>query len=167
MTTLAGGVTRGTLGSMSVNVTPSGTRGQRPPPRGMMGIVSWFMRTSYRFGSKRMDDMPVVLLTTRGARTGVSRTTPVMAFPEDDSKWLVVASFAGSIKHPSWFTNMARHPDDVWLEVDGRRMKVTPNSLAAEERELAWETITSKSARFVGYQEKTDREIPVVRLTAA
>jgi deazaflavin-dependent oxidoreductase (nitroreductase family) len=113
-----------------------------------------------------MDGMPVILVTTRGARSGELRTTPVMSFPEGDSAWLVVASFGGSVKHPAWFINMARHPDDTWVEADGSRVKVTPISLTGEERERAWESITTKSPRFVEYQQKTDREIPVVRLTA-
>ena len=113
-----------------------------------------------------MDGIPVILLTTRGARSGADRTTPVMAFRQSDSEWLVVASFAGAKQHPAWFINLARHPDDVWVEVDGRRVRVTPTSLEGEDRERAWADITAKSARFTGYQEKTDREIPVVRLTA-
>jgi len=113
-----------------------------------------------------MDGIPVILLTTRGARSGADRTTPVMAFRQSDSEWLVVASFAGAKQHPAWFINLARHPDDVWVEVDGRRVRVTPTSLEGEDRERAWADITAKSARFAGYQEKTDREIPIVRLTA-
>jgi deazaflavin-dependent oxidoreductase (nitroreductase family) len=151
---------------MSVNITPRGTRGQRRPPGPVMGLMGWFMRASHRLGSKRMDGQPVVLLTTRGARSGELRTSPVMSFPESDSAWLVVASFGGSASHPAWYLNMARYPDDTWIEIDGRRVKVTPRSLSGEERERAWEQITTKSHRFAGYQEKTDREIPVVRLTA-
>jgi deazaflavin-dependent oxidoreductase (nitroreductase family) len=151
---------------MSVKVTPNGTRGQGRPPGAMMGIFGWFMRTSYRLGSKRMDGQPVVLLTTRGARSRELRTTPVMSFPEGDSAWLVVGSFGGAAQHPAWIRNMARHPDDAWIEVDGRRVHVKPTSLSGDERERAWATITAKSRRFAGYQEKTDREIPVVRLTA-
>jgi len=154
------------LVAMSVNITPRGTRGQTRPPGPLMGLMGWFMRTSYRLGAKRMDGQPVILLTTRGARSGELRTTPVMSFAEGDSAWLVVASFGGSASHPAWYLNMARHPDDTWVEVDGRRVKVTPRSLSGEERERAWERITATSHRFVGYREKTDREIPVVRLTA-
>ncbi len=152
---------------MSVNVTPSGTRGQRPPPGPMKGLLFRFMRLSHRLGARRMDGMPVVLLTTRGAQSGELRTAPVMSFPDGDSAWLVVASFGGAARHPSWFINMARHPDDVWVEVDGRRVKVTPKSLEGEERQKAWQRITTQAARFAGYQEKTDREIPVVLLTGA
>src|SRR5262249_15422974 len=108
-----------TMVLMSVNVTPSGTHGQRPPPGPLKNALFWFMRTSHRLGARRMDGMPVVLVITRGARSGEQRATPVMCFPEGDSAWLVVASFGGSARHPAWFVNMARHPDEVWVEVDG------------------------------------------------
>lgn len=152
---------------MSVNITPNGSRGQAPIPEPLKKIVVWFMRASHRLGARRMDGMPVILLTTRGARSGAERTTPLMCFPEGDSAWLVVASFGGVARHPAWFVNMARHPEDVWVEVEGRRVHVTPRSLAGEERQQAWERITARSPRFAGYQQKTDREIPVVKLVAA
>jgi len=153
-----------TMVLMSVNVTPSGTHGQRPPPGPLKNALFWFMRTSHRLGARRMDGMPVVLVITRGARSGEKRATPVMCFPEGDSAWLVVASYGGSARHPAWLVNMARHPDEVWVEVDGRRVRVAPRSLTGEEREQAWKRITSQAPRFAGYQQKTDREIPVVRL---
>lgn len=152
---------------MSVNVTPNGTRGQQQPAGLLKKVAVWVMRASHRLGARRMDGMPVILLTTRGARSGEQRTAPVMCFPEGDAAWLVVASFGGATHHPAWFVNMARHPEDVWVEVEGRRVHVTPHSLTGEERRQAWERITAQSARFTAYQQKTDREIPVVRLAAA
>jgi deazaflavin-dependent oxidoreductase (nitroreductase family) len=128
--------------------------------------MTWMMRRTYR-PTARMDGKPVILLTTKGARTGETRTTPVMSFAESDSAWLVVASYAGAARHPAWFTNMASNPSDVWIELEGRRLKVIPASLEGEDRAKAWERITSESPRFTGYEKKTDREIPVVRLTAA
>jgi deazaflavin-dependent oxidoreductase (nitroreductase family) len=151
---------------MSMNVTPSGTRGQQPPPGPLKGALLWFMRTTYRLGARRMDGVPVLLVITRGARSGEQRTTPVMCFPDGDSAWLAVASAAGAARHPAWFLNMARHPDEVWIEVDGRRVRVAARTLAGEERDRAWQRITTQSSRFTGYQEKTDREIPIVRLAA-
>jgi deazaflavin-dependent oxidoreductase (nitroreductase family) len=151
---------------MSMNVTPSGSRGQQAPPGPLKQVLFWFMRTTHRLGARRMDGMPVVSLTTRGARSGELRTSPVMAFPDGESAWLVVASFGGSARHPAWFMNLAHHPNEAWVEIDGRRVKVTPSTLDGEARERAWERITASSRRFAGYQQKTDREIPVVRLAA-
>jgi len=152
---------------MSVNITPGGTRGQQQPAGPIKKVMLWVMRASHRLGARRMDGTPVVLLTTRGARSGQDRTTPVMCFEDGESAWIVVASFGGSAQHPAWFVNMARHPDAVWIEVEGRRIHVTPRSLGGDDRTQAWGRITERASRFDGYQAKTDREIPVVRLTPA
>ncbi|MBJ7604625.1 MAG: nitroreductase family deazaflavin-dependent oxidoreductase [Candidatus Dormibacteraeota bacterium] len=108
-----------------------------------------------------------MLLTTRGAGSGELRTAPVMGFAQGDSTWLVVASAAGAAKHPAWYFNMARHPQDVWVEVEGNKLRVSPQSLQGAERDEAWRDILAKSPRYAGYEQKTDRQIPVVRLTGA
>ena len=114
--------------------------------------------------SKRMG-FPVVLLITRGAKTGQERTTPIGGFRDGDDSWLVMATLAGSARHPAWFLNMAAHPDDIWLEVGSERFKVRGESLEGQERADAVARIAAISPRYGDYQEKTDREIPVVRLT--
>jgi len=153
---------------MPVELTPRGSRGQATPGGPLKGLILGLSRLAHRLGlTKRMDGFPVILLTTRGARSGQLRSAPVMAFPEGPDSWLVVASAAGAASHPAWAVNMAKNPNDVWIEVDGRRVKVTPTSLAGHDREEAWASIVERSRRFGGYQEKTDREIPVVRLRAA
>jgi deazaflavin-dependent oxidoreductase (nitroreductase family) len=90
-----------------------------------------------------------------------------MCFPEGAHAWLVVASAAGSASHPAWFVNLAHRPEDVWLEVEGRKVHVTPESLRGSDRDAAWRQIVARSPRFGGYEQKTDREMPVVRLSAA
>jgi hypothetical protein len=60
---------------------------------------------------------------------------------------------------------MVKHPDDIWLEVGSRKMKVSGESLHGREREETLARIATISPRYGGYQKKTDREIPVVRLT--
>jgi hypothetical protein len=59
---------------------------------------------------------------------------------------------------------MARHPDDIWLQVGSRRMKVQGDSLTGGEREDAFRRITAVVNAYSGYVRKTDREIPIVRL---
>jgi deazaflavin-dependent oxidoreductase (nitroreductase family) len=114
-----------------------------------------------------MMGFPVVLLTTRGAKSGLERTASLGGFVDGDDAWLVVASNMGSAKHPAWFLNMIKNPDDIWLEVGKRKMKVRGESLKGTAREDAIKRIAAISARYGGYQQKTDRKIPVVRLTAA
>jgi hypothetical protein len=60
---------------------------------------------------------------------------------------------------------MVQHPDEIWLEVGNRKMKVRGESLTGSEREEALARIAAISARYAGYQKKTDRQIPIVRLT--
>ena len=77
---------------------------------------------------------------------------------------VLLASLGGSPRHPDWFHNLARNPDRVWIEVAQRRWKVRPESLRGAEREEAWRRIVALAPGYAGYQEKTDRIIPVVRL---
>lgn len=153
---------------MSVQLTPRGTRGQRTPEGFLKGLFHGFSRLAHRLGlTKRMDGFPVIMLTTRGARSGQLRSTPVMAFPREADTWLVIGSAGGAASHPAWVVNMAHHPQDVWIEVDGRKLHATATSLAGQERAETWAWIVEQSHRFGGYQGATDREIPVIRLTAA
>jgi len=148
-----------------------GTRGMGPKwlqrllePLAKRGIKS-YRKTG---GTNRMATMmgfPVVLLTTKGAKSGEERTVSVGGFADGDEAWLMVASNNGSPRHPAWFKNMVRHPDDVSLEVGSRKMKVQCESLTGSERETALARIAAISARYGKYPSKTDREIPIVRLT--
>jgi deazaflavin-dependent oxidoreductase (nitroreductase family) len=112
-----------------------------------------------------MMGFPVVLLTTKGAKSSVERTVSLGGFADGDDAWLVVASNGGSPRHPAWFKNMVQHPDEIWLEVGSSKMKVRCDSLTGTEREEAMARIAAISARYGRYPTKTDREIPVVRLT--
>ena len=77
-----------------------------------------------------------------------------------------MASKGGAPSHPSWFYNLAAHPDEVEVEFDGRKTAVTPQTLTGDERAAAWQRITTERPNFAAYEEKTDRQIPVVRLIA-
>jgi deazaflavin-dependent oxidoreductase (nitroreductase family) len=146
-----------------VRITPGGTRGRDLPG---------FGRFLYRLLSPLVGRILVrrgqglVEIVTIGARSGQRRISTVRAFPEGRDAWLVVASFGGASKHPAWFVNIAGNPGQVWLRIKGREVKVQPLSLHGEERDQAWRRITTERASFSEYEQNTDREIPVVRLTA-
>jgi deazaflavin-dependent oxidoreductase (nitroreductase family) len=158
---------------VTIRVSPNGTRGARVPNRGpfarLFKLVGGLQVRMYRrSGGQRLSSrmgFPVVLLTTRGAKTGQTRTTPVGGFPGGENSWLVVASLAGAARHPAWFLNMAKHPDDIWLEVGKERFKVRGESLQGPQRTEALARIATIAPRYGTYQHKTDREIPIVRLT--
>lgn len=105
-----------------------------------------------------------LVLTTVGRKTGQPRSTPVGWFPGPDGTWLIVASAAGAPGNPAWYYNLAAHPDQVRIELAGKTYDVTADQLHGAEREQAWKEIVARSPRFAEYQEKTDRELPVIRL---
>ena len=160
---------------MTMERTPGGSYGARVPRgkllRKLMESMARVQIAMYRrSGGARMSRMmgfPVVLLTTMGARSGKPRTTPIGGFADGEDAWLVVASLAGAAHHPAWFINMVQNPDDIWLEVGKRRIKVKAESLLGADRQAAMGRVVAIAARYGDYQEKTDREIPVVRLTPA
>jgi deazaflavin-dependent oxidoreductase (nitroreductase family) len=106
-----------------------------------------------------------LLLTTVGARSGEPRVASLRRFDEGDGRWLVVGSKGGAAQHPAWVHNLAKNPDRVWVEVGRERFKVTPQLVLGDERAVAWDRIVKEAPQFAGYLDKTDREIPVVRLT--
>ena len=75
-----------------------------------------------------------------------------------------MASYAGAAKNPSWYYNLAANPERVSIELGGRSESVVAEQLHGPEREAAWRQITAASHRFAEYQEKTDRELPIIRL---
>ena len=146
---------------MSIEIPPSGSRGDKLP-RAAVALMG-LMPALYRLlGGRAMG--PTVILTTVGAKTGKKRDAHLTGFKEGDG-WLVVASKGGDPKHPAWYLNLARHPDQVWLQVGSRRMRVRPELVKGDARAKAWTRIVAEYSNYAGYEKKTDRVIPVVRLT--
>lgn len=152
---------------MAVEITPNGTRGTTTTSRGLVRAVFCLNKALYRLLRGRGMSGSLLLLTTVGARSGEERTNPLAYFRDGENAWLVVASSGGAARHPGWYVNLARNPDRVWVEIGDRRIRVRPESLRGAGREERWRWITARAPQFAGYQSHTDREIPVVRLTAA
>jgi deazaflavin-dependent oxidoreductase (nitroreductase family) len=154
---------------MAFEKTASGTRGSRagsfggPVGRWLNGQM---IRRSRRKGG-RMMGMDTLVLTTIGAKTGQRRETLLGTFADGDDAWLIVASAGGAARNPAWYHNLAAHPDQAEVEVGGRKAKVTATQLTGAERDAAWQRITAAQPRYAGYTTKTDREIPVIRLTTS
>ena len=153
---------------MSVVVTSNGTRGVKYPiPSRLMALLSRIPVGLHQLsgGRMKMHGQPLLVLQTVGARTGQPRTSMVSQFRERDGSTLIVASFGGAAKHPSWYLNVAKHPDQVFIERKGEHVRVQPTTLTGEERERAWRRIVTIAPGFAEYQRKTDRELPVIRLS--
>jgi deazaflavin-dependent oxidoreductase (nitroreductase family) len=125
-------------------------------------MTAWHRRSGDKF-----QGLDLLYLTTVGAKTGQKRQATVARFSDGEDAWLVVASAGGAAHHPGWYHNIAAHPDQVWAEVGGRQLRVLPAQLAGEERAEAWRRITQSQPRYSGYEQKTDRPIPVIRLSRA
>jgi F420H(2)-dependent quinone reductase len=102
---------------------------------------------------------PVVILTTKGARSGKLRKTPLMRV-EHDGAYAVVASLGGAPTHPVWFHNVTTNPH-VELQDGPHRQDMTAHQAVGEERALWWERAVEAWPDYAEYQRKTDREIPV------
>jgi deazaflavin-dependent oxidoreductase (nitroreductase family) len=108
---------------------------------------------------------PVLLLHTRGARSGAERVNPVM-YQQLDNGYAVFASKGGSPTNPAWFHNLVAHPD-VEAEIGDQTVRLTARVAEPGERERIW--VPWKTARpgFAEYETKTTRQIPVIILEPA
>jgi deazaflavin-dependent oxidoreductase (nitroreductase family) len=154
---------------MTMKKTTAGTRGMRGAR-----LAALFARAtrpilirSHRRRGDTFRGAPVLYLTTTGARTGKRRTNAVGYEPGGEAAWLVVASFGGAARHPGWYHNIVAHPEQVWIEVGGQRHRVRPEQLDGPRRDEAWRRITASRPSMAGYQEKTDRVLPVLLLSRA
>ncbi|WP_328392958.1 nitroreductase family deazaflavin-dependent oxidoreductase [Streptomyces sp. NBC_00390] len=112
-----------------------------------------------------MRGMPVIVLTTRGAKSGKIRKTPLMRV-EHDGRYAVVASLGGAPKHPVWYHNVVADPH-VELQDGPVRRDMTAREVSGDEKALWWERAVAAFPDYAAYQEKTDREIPVFVLEQA
>lgn len=109
-----------------------------------------------------MRGKPVIILTTRGARTGRIRKTPLMRV-EHDGRYAVVASQGGAPTHPEWYHNLRAHPE-VQLQDGPEPRDFVAREVSGAERDLWWERAVEAWPDYDDYQEKTDRVIPVLVL---
>jgi deazaflavin-dependent oxidoreductase (nitroreductase family) len=105
---------------------------------------------------------PTLLLTTKGRRSGEERTTPLIYQPWDGA-YLLVASQGGAPEHPAWYLNIQEEPS-VEIQVMDERFPVRARIANPDERPAMWRQMTEVWPDYDSYQERTDREIPVVVL---
>lgn len=109
--------------------------------------------------------LPGLVLTARGARSGLPRTTPLACLREPGTDtWLLVGSNFGRDHHPAWTANLIAHPD-VEINWRGRDVPVRARLLEGEERGRAWEGALAFWPPYAAYQARIGREIRLFRLT--
>lgn len=106
-----------------------------------------------------MRGMPVVILTTRGAKSGRIRKTPLMRV-EHEGVYAVVASLGGAPEHPVWYHNVKAEPR-VELQDGAVRQDMSARELDGEEKATWWDRAVAAFPDYADYQRKTEREIPV------
>ncbi|MFF7361875.1 nitroreductase/quinone reductase family protein [Streptomyces sp. NPDC008125] len=112
-----------------------------------------------------MRDMPVVVLTTKGARSGKIRKSALMRV-EHDGTYAVVASLGGAPKHPVWYHNVTADPR-VELQDGPVRQDMIAREVTGDEKARWWERAVEAFPDYADYQKKTDRVIPVFVLEPA
>ena len=106
-----------------------------------------------------LNGMPVVVVTSRGNRTGKLRKTPLMRV-EHDGTYAAVASLGGAPKHPVWYYNLVAEPH-VELRDGTVKRDMVAREVTGEEKAQWWERAVAAYPDYADYQAKTEREIPV------
>lgn len=128
-----------------------------------MGVHTAVYRASGgRVGHHVPGAPPMLLLEHVGAKSGKQRTHP-LAYARDGDDLVIVASKGGYPRHPAWYHNLRAHPD-VRVQVGRERRDVRARVATAQERPRLWKKAVKVWPGYDGYQERTDREIPLVVL---
>jgi deazaflavin-dependent oxidoreductase (nitroreductase family) len=107
---------------------------------------------------------PILLLHTRGARSGQPRTSPLLYTPHGDA-FVIIASKAGDAHNPAWYHNLLAHPDSVTIDVNGTHAAVCPRVAEGAEREALWRLVSDNYNGYDTYQARAgNRLIPVIIL---
>lgn len=133
-------------------------------------LLRWMMgghTTAYRLsrgliGHHVPGAPPMLLLDHVGAKSGKRRTTP-LAYLSDDENLVLVASKGGHPRNPGWLHNLKANPDTT-VQVGSRRIPVRAHVASPAERERLWPEVVRLYSGYQGYQDRTDREIPLVVL---
>ena len=138
-------------------------------------IIAWLFVPMHRLlfrlsGGRilgRLEGQGVLVLVTRGRRSGKLRSSPLMYFQfEESGDLIVVASNYGQDHHPAWYLNIAADPN-VSIETTGERFAADARITQGEERAALFDKVVAANSRFAAYRAGTDRHIPVVALRRA
>ena len=125
--------------------------------------VDRYVATDGAEGYEWRNGTSILILTTKGRKSGEERTNPLI-FARHGDDYLVVGSKGGSPAPPAWYLNLVADPE-VHVQVKGDRFAAHARTATAEEKPELWKTMTAVWPDYDGYQQRTEREIPVVILT--
>ena len=143
--------------------TPTEIAFARPVIRAMSALNTWVYKLSGgRVGGRFLRGAPILLLTTRGRKSGQPRTTPLL-YLADGSRVVVVGSQGGMPSHPLWYRNLVANPD-VEVQTGRERRAMRARTASPDEKRALWPRLTDMYRDFDDYQKRTARDIPVVIL---
>jgi deazaflavin-dependent oxidoreductase (nitroreductase family) len=128
--------------------------------------VQRYIETDGEVGYEWRNGTKILILFTKGRKSGEERANALIMEPDGDD-YLIVASKGGAPAPPAWFLNLEANPDDVEVQVKGDRFKANARVATPEEKPRMWKKMAEAWPDYDAYQEKTDREIPVVVLERA
>lgn len=129
----------------------------------MSRLNIWVYRASGgRIGGRFRHGAPVLLLTTRGRRSGEPRVAPLL-YLADGERVVIVASKGGMAKSPLWYGNLVAHPQ-CEVEIGASRRSMRARTAGPEEKAALWPRLVAMYRDYDDYQARTDRDIPVVIL---
>jgi len=128
----------------------------------MNGHAALYRVTGGRIGHRFPGAPPMLLLDHVGARSGTRRTT-ALAYVPDGGDLVLIASKGGHPRHPAWFHNLRANPDAT-IQVGSERRPVRARVANPEERARLWPKVVAAYSGYRGYQQRTEREIPLVIL---
>ena len=140
---------------------------RRPGPAGgfNQGVIDDFRTHHGQITKGPFTGRSLLLLTTRGAKSGRERTNPLV-YTRDGDRYVVIASKGGAPTHPDWYRNLRATPR-VTVEVGPERFDANASAAKGDERRRLYDAQASRMTAFKEYQQKTSREIPVVVLERA
>ncbi len=123
--------------------------------------VEIYERTGGREANTLLDTgLPIIIVTTRGNKTGKVRKTPLMRV-EHDGEYALVASMGGAPKHPVWYYNLKADPDTLTIQDGPDPFHATVREVTGDERDAWWQRAVAAYPSYAEYQTKTTRKIPV------
>lgn len=127
--------------------------------------VERYEATDGEEGHKWQKGTNILILTTKGRKTGETRKTPLI-YEENDGDYLIVASRGGTPDHPAWYLNLKENPE-VGVQVKGDKFTASARTADSDEKPELWQKMATAWPDYDEYQKRTDREIPVVVLERA
>ena len=117
-----------------------------------------------RANTLRDTGLPIIVVTSRGNKSGLVRKTPLMRV-EHEGAYALVASKGGAPTHPVWYYNLLADPTSVTIQDGPEPFEVEVREVRGEERARWWERAVAAYPPYAEYQERTDRQIPVLVAT--